>query len=76
MTLFAYINQNLERIRHDMRIGLISPGVLRYYQIYSRYDYYKRLGHRNHDAVFCTAEDFALGESWVLKIIKKMEVEL
>lgn len=76
MTLFAYISQNLDRIRFDIRCGIISCTILKHYQIYSRYDYYKRLGNSTSDAVIYTCNDYQVAQSWVFTIIKKMEAEL
>jgi len=76
MTLFTYINQNIDRIKFDMRIGLISCAIMRHYQIYSRYDYYKRLGNSTCNAVIYCCNDFQVAQSWVYVIIKKMESEL
>jgi hypothetical protein len=76
MIMFTYINDNLDRLKYLVKIGIVSPSLLRYYGIYSRFDYYRKLGHDCHDAVVCTGLDFDIGESWVYKIIKSMEQEI
>ena len=43
MTLFAYISTNIDRVKHDVKIGLITCTVIKHWQIYSRYEYYKGL---------------------------------
>jgi hypothetical protein len=73
MTLFNYINTNLDRIRYDITIGLIAPSTLHYFQIYSRFDYYHKLGHSFRDAVLCTSLDYEVTERWICMIIKRME---
>ena len=76
MTLFTYISQNLERVKFDVRIGLITCGTLKHFQIYSRYDYYKRLGNSTCDAFVGVCNDFQVEQRWVYKIIKKMEASV
>jgi hypothetical protein len=76
MTLFLYIGQNLERIRFDIRCGIISCAILKHYRVYSRYDYYKRLGNSTSDAVIYTCNDYQVSQRWVFTIIKKMEAEV
>jgi len=76
MTLFYYINKNLDRIKYDVKIGLISYGILRDMQIYSRYDYYKKLGNSNSKAVLFTADSLGINERRVYYLIKKMESEI
>jgi len=76
MNLFVYISHNIDRIKYDVRIGLIPCGILKHYQIYSRYDYYKKIGNQNYKSVLFTAEDMDVQENWVYCIIRKMETEL
>jgi len=63
-------------VKLDVKIGLIPCGILRHIQIYSRYDYYRRLGHKATQAVLFTAEDMQVQERWIYNIIKKMEKEI
>jgi len=76
MTLFQYINLNFDRIRYDMQIGIVPCSVIRHFQIYSRYDYYKRLGNSTTDAVIGCCNDFQVQQCWIYRIVKKMETEI
>jgi hypothetical protein len=76
MTYFQYINSNLDRVKFDIKIGLISPSVLRYFLIYSRFDYYMVQGHSHAESLQFTGMDFNIGERWSQMIIKKMESEI
>jgi hypothetical protein len=73
MTLYAYINNNITRIRHEAAIGLIPCAVLRHWEIYSRYDAYRKMQHSTCIAVLHTATDMRVSERFVFAIIKKME---
>jgi len=76
MTLFAYISQNIERIKFDMWIGLVSIAVMKQWQIYCRYDYYRKLGNSVSKSTKYTGLDFNISDTWVYNIIKKMETEI
>lgn len=76
MILFEYINTNIDRIKYDTQIGLISTSFLKYWAIYSRYDYYRKSGHRVSEAVAATSANYKVAESWIYEIIKKMEVKV
>ena len=76
MTLFEYINNNLERIKFDVRIGLITCTIIKHYYIYARYDYYLKIGNPVNKSVIFTAVDFRVSEIWVFNIIKRMEKEI
>ena len=76
MTKFSYINENLDRIKFDVRIGLIPCSILRHFAIYSRFDYYKKLGSKYTEAIICTQNDFQVTEQWICRIIKNMESEV
>jgi hypothetical protein len=76
MTLFTYISHNIDRIKFDMRIGIVSCALMKHWQIYSRYDYYKRLGNSQYNAIIYCCNDFQVAQSWVYLIIKKMEAEI
>jgi hypothetical protein len=73
MTYFNYINENFDRVKKEICMGLISPSTMRYYSIYSRVDYYKKLNNSLRDSVIFTSIDFNIGENWVYKIIQNME---
>jgi hypothetical protein len=76
MTLFSYINENIDHVKTDTRLGLISCSLLNHYSIYSRFDYYKKLGHSIRDAASCAAIDFNVTDNTVFIIKKKMEAEV
>lgn len=76
MTLFKYVSENFERIKFDIKIGLVSCTVLKHVQVYSKYDYYRRLGHPVGLSVMFVSEDLGVTEGWVYSIIKKMETEV
>jgi hypothetical protein len=76
MTLFTYINQNIDRLKFDMRIGLISCTIMKYWQAYSRYEYLKRLNNPTADIIVYICNDFQVNRDWVYKMIKKMESEV
>ncbi len=76
MTYFAYINENLDRIRNDVRMGIIPCSVLNHWLVYSRFDYYRRTGKQRCESIFYTAEDSGLKERQVYYIVAKMEAEL
>jgi len=76
MNLFVYISHNIDLIKYLVQKGLIPCGILKHYQIYSRYDYYKKIGNQNYKSVLFTAEDMDVTENWVYCIIRKMETEL
>lgn len=76
MTLFAYISTNIDRVKHDVKIGLITCTVIKHWQIYSRYEYYKRLGNSTCNAVIYCCNDFDVEQRWVYSIIKRMETEI
>ena len=73
MTRFQYINDNLEHIKTEVKMGLVSTTVLSHYVIYSRYDYYRKLDNYVGFAVLFTADSCRVSESLVYKIIKEME---
>lgn len=73
MTRFQYINDNLDQVKTEVKMGLVSITVLSHYAIYSRYDYYRKLGNYVGFSVFYTSEDFKIHEQTVYKVIKEME---
>ena len=76
MTLFTYITKNQDIIKYCVKIGLMPCTIISHITIYSRYDYYKRLGYGNYDAVLYAAEDSQISVWTVYRIIKKMEAVL
>jgi hypothetical protein len=73
MNRFQYINQNIARIKVDVRIGITSSYILRHFEVYSRYDYYRRLGHNVRSSAMYAGDDFRINETYVFKIKKFME---
>ena len=76
MNLFGYINKNIERIKFDIRIGIIGCALLKHWQIYAKFDYYRKAGNKVSMSVDYCCDDFCISENSVYKIIKKMEAEL
>lgn len=76
MTLFEYINLNIPSLKIAIRSGLVNTSILREWEIYCRYDYYKKAGEKNALAIFFTSEDFRVKECWVYRIVKKMKSEI
>jgi hypothetical protein len=77
MTRFEYINRNIDRIKYEVKIGLISSTVIKYWAIYCRFDYYRRIGEGVNRAVTFAAKDFKMEDiGGVYRIKKKMESEL
>jgi type IV secretory pathway component VirB8 len=76
MTMFSYINQNIDRIRYEVKIGLIPCAILKHWQIYSRYDYWKRLNNSTSNSVVLICNEYQVAPSWVYMIIKRMEDKL
>ena len=80
MTRFEYINNNLltpEGIKKQIRLGIIPTSVFRYFEIYSRYDYYrKKEGHKKYMAIGFTSEDYGVHDNTILNAIKNMEAEI
>lgn len=75
MTLFNYINENLDKVKVDVKNGLMPCSIISHFTIYSRFDYYRKLGNPCCDATIYVCNDFQVSESTVFRIIKKMESE-
>ena len=73
MTLFTYIGQHFDRIKKEIKIGIIPYSVIKHWVIYSRYDYYRKAGYCVSDAVLFASQENNVSENWVYNIIKKME---
>jgi hypothetical protein len=76
MTQFQYISSDIDRIKLEVRIGLIPCTLLRHIQIYCRYDYYRKQGEKVDQAVFYASLDLKATERYVYKIKKRMEAEI
>lgn len=73
MTYFDYINLNIDRIKQEIKMGITYSSVINHYAIYSRYDYYRKLGNPVSKASFFASEDLKISERSILKIKKQME---
>ena len=76
MTKFEYLNQNIFKIKWEVRKGIIPNSIIRHYSIYSRFDYYRKLNNKVSISVFYTSEDFKVTEKCVYKIKKDMESDI
>lgn len=76
MTLYQYINDNMDRVKKDVNLGLMPCSLLRHWEVYSRYDAYKKMNHSVVDSVLNASDDMRVSESNVFKIIRKMETKV
>jgi hypothetical protein len=76
MMLFTYINENIQRVKIEIKAGIIPCSVLRYWEIYARYDIYKKMGNSETLARFQTSEYFNVSEMTICRVIKKMESDV
>ena len=76
MTKFQYISENFLTIKKEVKMGLISPTVLAHYAIYSRYDYYRKLGNYYKRSILYIVDDFRINKRTVYRIIKEMEEDI
>jgi len=79
MNRFAYINKNIltpDRMIEQIKLGILPLSVRRHFEIYSKFDYYKKQGHNISTSVFYVSEDFNIGERNVYYIKKEMESEI
>lgn len=73
MTRYQYINKNFLTIKKEVKMGLISTTVLAHFAIYSRYDYYRKLGNYVGFSVLFTADSCHVSEPTVYRVIRLME---
>lgn len=73
MTLYAYLTTNIDRIKRETALGLMPCSILRHWEIYSRYDAYKKMNYTVVDSVLHSSSDMHVSERIVFKIIKRME---
>ena len=73
MTLYTYINENIDRIRVEIKAGIIPCSLLRHWEIYSRYHAYLKTGANITTAAIWTGSDFRVSDRWVKYVIKNME---
>jgi len=79
MNRFEYINKNLltpDGIIEQIRLGILPLSLRRHFEIYSKFDYYKKQGHNISKSVFFVAEDFKIAERSIYQIKKTMETEI
>jgi len=76
MTLYSYINNNIERVKIEVENGIIPYSIITYRNIYARYDAYKKMGENTTVAILRIEEEFKMSESSIYKIIKRMESQL
>jgi len=79
MNRFEFINKNLltpDGIIKQIRLGILPLSVRRHFEIYSKFDYYKKQGHNVSKSVLYVSEDFRITEDAVYKIKKTMETEI
>jgi hypothetical protein len=74
MTRFEYINNNLQTVKEETKMGFIPISILRHYAIYCRYDAYRKQNNNVTTSVFYTSEDFNISEMTVHRIIKSMNL--
>lgn len=76
MTYFQYISKHIDRIKFEMRLGIVPCALLKHWQIYAKFDYYRKSGELVGMAVEYCCDDFRVTASWVFRIITKMESEI
>jgi hypothetical protein len=76
MTLFQHISSNIDHVKSNIRLGLFPCSILRHYEIYSRFDYYKKSGQIYKDAFSFTQYDYNICERTLYRIINQMEGEI
>jgi hypothetical protein len=76
VNVYGYINHNIDRVKYEITLGLMPTSILRHWEIYSRFDAYKKMGFTVVDAVLYTANEMRCCESSVFKVIKRMEAQV
>lgn len=77
MTLFAYINTNIDRVKSEIKAGIMPCSILRHWEIYAKYDTYKKMGYTCMISVVYVCDDFKnVNIRTVFRIIKKMEATI
>jgi len=75
-TVYGYINQNIDRVKREVNMGLMPVSILRHWEIYSRYDLHRRMGSCVSEAVEHTAIDMGCCDSTVFKVVNKFEKQI
>jgi hypothetical protein len=76
MMLFNYINENINRVKNDIKLGIMPCSILFHWEIYARYDALKKMGNSEAMTRFRIAEQYKMNESTVFRIVKKMESDV
>jgi len=79
MTKFEYINQNIlnpKGIREQVKLGILPASIIRHFELYCRYDYYRKQGYKKYISIGFVAEDYRLHDNTILNVIRSMEAEL
>ena len=76
MTLFNYISTNIDRVKAEVKAGIIPCSMLSHWEIYSRFDVYKKMGYNTVLSVFYVSEEKRITEDAMYKIKRKMETEI
>ena len=79
MTKFEYINQNIlnpKGIKYQVKLGILPTSIIRHFELYCRYDYYRKQGFKKYMAVGFTSDDYRLHDNTILRVIKNMEAEI
>lgn len=76
MTRFRYIEENINRIKEEVKLGFVSTCVLKHYEVYSKFDYYRGKGYNVRMSVLFAGDDFKVEERTIFRIIKNMEEEI
>jgi hypothetical protein len=73
MTKAEYISRNIDHIKMDIKLGIVSSTILRHLEIYCRFDYYRKSGLPVNESILNAGDDFKVSETTVFKIKKQME---
>jgi hypothetical protein len=76
MIKFEYINKHLDRIRYEVKVGFLPVGIIKHFEVYSRYDQYLKQGYDKSIAILFAGEDLKVSERQIYRIIHIMEEEL
>jgi hypothetical protein len=76
MTRFEYINSNIEKIKEFSKTGIASTAILKHWQIYARFDYYRKLGNSKEVSGIFVQDEFDITRRWFFIIKKSMENEI
>lgn len=76
MTKFEYINKNIDLIKYLIKAGIVSTTFLNNWHIYSRYDYYLKLGNSKAVSSIWIEDEFKLSRMGFFRIRKIMEDQI